>query len=389
MIDIDGIDFAADELPGAELHEALARYRGRGPVQPTRFFGLPAWIITEHAALAAAFRDVERFPPHLMYEIGIEGAVGRTFISMDEPGHQVFRRLTTPAFRARAVAGYEQETLLELAHEIVDDFAGRGTADLMPELAARFPYLVITRVLGLPRDREAEFHRWALSLLRFRDDPAQARRAASELTEFLAPIVEARRRNPTGDVISELVQAEIDGRALTDEEIYSHVRLLVPTGGETTHGTLGNLIYALLTHREAWQRVCEDPGEAERAVEEVLRWETSIAVLPRVSRAAPIELCGAKIPASSWVLFAIAGANRDPRVFAEPDRYDIDRNCDAALTFGPGPKSCPGMHLARRNLAIAIQVLSQRLPGLRLTGAAAAAPRRSVLRCPAALRVEW
>lgn len=386
MMAIERIDFASDELAGEELHRVLAEFRRQGRLAPTRFFGAPAWVIADHATLAAAFRDVERFPPHLMYEVGIAAVVGRTFISMDEPDHQVYRRLATPAFRARAVAGYEETLLRELAEEIIDDMAARREIDLMHDFAARFPYLVITRILGLPRDREDEFHTWALALLRFQDDPGRARRAAQELTEFLAPIVEARRRQPEDDVISELVQAEIDGRALTDDEIFSHVRLLVPTGGETTHGTLGNLLYALLRHRDAWESVCADPERASGAVEEVLRWETSIAVLPRLTGASEIELEGQALPPSSWVLFAIAGANRDPAVFADPDRYDIDRNCDAALTFGPGPKSCPGMHLARKNLTIAAQALAERLPNLRLLDPDADVPRRSVLRCPTRLR---
>jgi cytochrome P450 len=124
-------------------------------------------------------------------------------------------------------------------------------------------------------------------------------------------------------------------------------------------------------------------------VEEVLRWESSIAVLPRMSCDAPVDFHGARIPPDSWVLFAIAGANRDPAVFAEPDRYDIHRRCDAALTFGPGPKSCPGMHLARKNLTVALQVLAERLPGLRLVDASAAVPRRTVLRSPDTLQVRW
>jgi cytochrome P450 len=393
MMDIDSIDFAIDELPGQELHDALAAFRRRGPVTRARFLGLPAWIITGHAALAEAFRDTRRFPPHLMYRIGIEGAVGRTFISMDEPDHQVFRRLATPAFRSRAVASYEREGLESLAHELVDRFVERSDAsaeaDLVEAFAARFPYLVITRLLGLPREREDEFHAWALALLRFRNDPESAAQAGRELTAFLAPVVEARRRDPRNDVISELAHAEVEGRALSDEEIYSHVRLLFPTGGETTHGTLGNLIYALLTQGDAWERVRDDPTRAQGAVEEVLRWESSIAVLPRMSCGDPVDFHGAEIAADSWVLFAIAGANRDPEVFAAPDRYDIERPCDRALTFGPGPKSCPGLHLARKNLTVAIQVLAERLPDLRLLDEQSAVPRRSVLRSPDVLRVRW
>ncbi len=305
----------------------------------------------------------------------------------DPEQHRIYRKLATPAFRSRAVASYEREGLAALAHELVDGFGDRREIDLVADFAARFPYLVITRLLGLPRDREEAFHRWAQALLRFRDDPAQARRAAVELTGFLAPVVEERRREPRDDVISELVAARVEGRGLTDEEIFAHVRLLFPTGGETTHGSFANLMYALLTRGDAWRVVRDDPGRAPDAVEEALRWETPIAVLPRLSAEQAIEFHGATIPASSWVLFAIAGANRDPAIFPDPDRFDLDREHKEGLTFGRGVKSCPGMHLARRNMTVGLEVLAERLPGLALLDPddAATLPRRSVLRSPPTL----
>ena len=389
MSDFGEIDFALDELPGQDLHDALGYCRSRASVAPAKFFGAPAWIIAGHSALAEAFRDAERFPPHRMYEVGIENVVGRTFISMHGDEHLAFRRLATPAFRSRAVATYEREGMAALAHELIDRFEVRGVADLMTDYASRFPYLVISRLLGLPREHEDQFHDWAIAMLRFQEDWVRAMRARRELTSLLAPVVAARRVEPRNDVISELVSAEVDGRRLNDEEVYSHIRLLFPTGGETTHGTLGNLLFALLTHDAAWQRVCSDVSQVAGAVEEVLRWETSIAVLPRMSASRPVDFRGCRLPAESLVLFAIAGANRDPEVFPNPDHFDIDRQCDQALTFGPGLKSCPGMHLARKNLSVAAQVLSERLPNIRLVDRAEAIPRRSVLRCPAALKVCW
>lgn len=389
MKPLDEIDFALDDLPGRELHDALAGFRSRGPVVRTKFVGMPAWIIADYQALASAFRDSEVFPPHRTYEIGIEGVVGRTFISMEGREHLTFRKLAMPAFRSRAVEQYERDGLAELAHELVDRLEKVSAPDLVADFAARFPYLVITRVLGLPRTREDEFHDWAHALLRFRDDAARAKAAEAELTSVLAPIVESRRSEPLGDVISELVQAEADGRRLTDEEIHAHVRLLFPTGGETTHGTLGNLLFAVLTEPGVWDQLVAQPSRVEAAVDEILRWESSIAVLPRMTASQPVSFCGTELPADEWVLFGIAGANRDPRVFPDPDRFDLDRSVGEALTFGPGVKSCPGMHLARKNLTVALQVLVERLPGLRLLERESALPRRAVLRSPDELRVAW
>ena len=177
------------------------------------------------------------------------------------------------------------------------------------------------------------------------------------------------------------------GQRLEDEAIYSHIRLLFPTGGETTHGSLGNLIFALLRHEGAWAELRRDPSRIGAAVDEALRWETPIAVLPRLSGPEPFEFYGIEIPADSWVLFAMAGANRDPEVFSHPDRFDIDRSEPDMLTFGRGVKSCPGMHLARRNMEVALEVLLERMPELELVDVEASLPRRTVLRSPDSLKV--
>jgi cytochrome P450 len=382
-------DFAVDEMPGARLHEVLHASRARGPITPARFMGLPAFVIAGYAELLEALRDNERFPPHRMYEVSFEPAVGRSFISMaDLDEHRVYRKLATPAFRSRAVERYEREGLEALAHELIDGLEGKGEFDLVAEYTARFPYLVISRLLGLPRDRENDFHRWALGLLRFREEPEAAEVASVEFTRFLTPVIEDRRANPRDDVISELLAATVDGRSLSDNEIQSHIRLLFPTGGETTHGALGNLFYALFTQLEGgWQEICEQPARVPDAVEEALRWETPIAVLPRLSASKPVEFHGVEIPPDRWVLFAMAGANRDPALHDEPDRFDIDRSARDTLTFGRGVKSCPGMHLARRNMIVATQVLAERMPTLELRDSEDALPRRTVLRCPNALRV--
>ncbi len=387
-IRLEDVDFALDELPGESMHQVLHAFRESGPVQPTRFLGLPAFVITSHKALEEAFLDEHVLPGHRMYQLSFEPAIGKSFISDPDPAsHHLFRKLATPAFRSRAVASYEQSGLSALANELLDRIADQTEFDLVPDFTARFPYLVISRLLGLPRDREDEFHAWALALLTYRDDPERGLRARESLSEFLAPIVEERRRNPQNDVISELLQAEVDGRRLSDEEVFSHVRLLFPTGGETTHGSLGNLLSALFTQDGAWEKICRQPEKIPAAVNEGLRFDTPIAVLPRLSRSEPTSFRGVEIPADSWVLLAMAGANRDPEAVRDPDRFDIDRVQPPNLVFGRGPKSCPGIHLARRNMAVALEVLSHRMPDLELVDFEAAMPRRTVLRAPAALRV--
>ncbi len=151
---LDKADFALDAMPGQELHDILRGYRERGPVTPTRFLTLPAFIITGHAELLDGFKDTERFPPHRMYQASFEGAIGESFISMEDPErHRIYRKFATPAFRSRAVASYEAGGLTALAEEVALELVGRGSFDLMTDYAARFPYRVIAGLLGLPRER--------------------------------------------------------------------------------------------------------------------------------------------------------------------------------------------------------------------------------------------
>jgi cytochrome P450 len=315
------------------------------------------------------------------YRRVLEPSQGPTFQSRDGTEHRVLRELATPAFRPRALAGWEAE-LRPLAHELVDAFDGAGSADLVAQFTAVYPFLVITRMLGIPRDRERQFQRWATDMLRF---DATANR---EFTENLLPIVAERRREPRDDVISGLIRAEVGGRRLDDEQLLADVRLLFSAGATTTYDASGSLLYALLTLPEMRERVRTEAGAVDRAVEELLRWETPVAVLPRLSVTGG-WVAGVEVPPGSQILFAIAGANRDPDVFADPDRFDLDRDTRRKLTFGLGSHSCPGLHLARAELRVVAEVLLERLPNLELVDEVSARPRGFVLRGPAALRVTF
>ncbi len=380
------VDFALDPLVGARLHEALAALRREGEIVPARYLEMDAWVITTYDALDAAFRDTESFPPHLMYQQAIEPVFGVTFLSMDEPDHLTYRRLAMPAFRSRAIERFSTQGLAALAHELIDAIDPAQPFDLISGFAERFPYLVISRMLGVPRDMEDKFHRWSTEILAFSHDHARARTSAAALSEYLQPVIAERRAHPCDDIISELVAAEVDGRRLTDEEVLSHIRMLFPTGGETTHSSIGNTLYALLSDPQRWDRIVAEPERIGATVDEGFRWETPVAVLPRLSAHHATTFRGVRLPADSWVLFAAAAANHDPDVYADPDTFDMARfatpigarPADGApprpiepLSFGRGPKSCPGIHLARKNMCVAFEALAQRFPQLQLLDATA------------------
>lgn len=384
------IDFKNDLLPGDEFHLALRDLREQAPVAEARFNGMPCFVILGYQALKEAFSDDHRFPGHISYQFSIEQSIGPSFISMPDPEpHRTYRKLATPAFRSRAVAEYEQHHLLALANELLDQLerSSHKQVDLVEQFTSRFPYLVISRLLGLSREQEQQFHHWAMALLLPELNPEQAKQAQAMFRATAMAAVEQRRRKQQNDVISELLDAEVDGRRLSDEEILSHIGLLFPTGGETTHGALSNLLYALLSEPERWQALKKDRSLIPKAVSEGLRWESSVAVLPRVSGSEDIEYYGTTLPANSLTLFAIASANRDAEVFEQPDEFQIERGANDTLEFGRGVKTCPGMHLARRNIACGIEALLDRFPDISLTKKKDNLPVGATVRSPRSLTV--
>jgi len=374
------VDFARDELPGPALHRVLSEQREKAPVSEVLMSGEKCWLIAGHDALGQAFRDETAFPAGEWYRRVIEPVQGRTFESMDGADHLKYRRLATPAFRSRAVERMEAQGISELARELLEALPDEGEIDLVSAFASRFPFLVISRVLGIPTDQEDQFVGWALGILRFDQD------CARQFTDSMLPVLEERRRQPREDVLSGLLHASIDGQSLTDEEVLSHIRLLFSAGGTTTHDALGNLLYALLLHPGELEAARLDHAKMPLMVEELLRWEPPVALLPRLCLTGT-TLAGVSIPPESPVLFAIAAANRDPGVFENPDRFDSGRRTRDKLTFGQGSHSCPGLHMARANIRIAAQAILDRYSRIELIDEAEARPRGTTLRGPRTLKV--
>jgi cytochrome P450 len=382
-------DFARDAMPGPELHEALAKLRARGPVAPVAFGGRSAFVITRFETLLAAFADVEVFPPATLYQNSIAQIIGPNFQSMEGEQHRLFRKLATPAFRSRAVEHFASDAMPALAHEVIDGFSAESEVDLVGRLTRRFPFLVISRLLGVPREREDDFHRWAWEML---GAPGVARersnRSAAEFTEYLRPVIAARRSEPRDDVISELLSSEVEGRRLDDDEVLGNIRLMFSAGATTTHDALGSLLHTLLTQGDWWERTVAEPEIRPGAIHELLRWETPVANLPRISAPRSVEFAGCTIEPGSFVLFSMAAANRDPDLYDDPDCFDPLRAIRDNLTFGRGERSCPGMHLARSGLATALAAMAERCPDLHLVGdPLASAPSGTTVRGPDRLPV--
>jgi cytochrome P450 len=389
MIDTSQIDLASAELPGEEMHSLMRTVRKQTPVAQFQFYGMPAWVITRFGDLEEAYRDGNRFPPELLYQASMDEPCGRSFISMPQEDHNRYRLLATPAFRLKAVKGYEESILVGLANELIDTFIDRGKTDLVDSFTRRYPMLITCRMLGLPTEVEDRFAHWAIDLLSFASRPEESVKAGQEMARYLQPLIEKRRTEPQDDVLTELVQAELDGQSLSDEEIINHIRLLFPTGSDTTFLALGNLFYTLLSERTRWQTLLDKPDLIDATVEELFRYETPVAFMPRISALKDIEFCGHQIPAGSPLMFCVASGNRDESAFSTPDEFDINRKPKKILTFGPGLRTCPGMHIARKNMQVVLKVFLQRLPNLELLDPEQAQPRGTFLRGPKSLTVKF
>ena len=386
------IDWYGAELPGAAFADAIRALHALGPVARVSAMGgrLPVTSLHGYRVLAEAFRDGERFPPGHAYQIISQPYIGETFMSMDEDRHRVWRPPMTPSFRRSVIDALEEEELVPIGHALVDAIEAEGRADLVPSFTHRFAFAIICHQLGLPRDREAEFYDWSMDLMFGGRDAEKSRRADAALTAYVDPVIDARRAEPRNDVISGWLGTEVAGEPVDREAILAHVRLFFTAGATTTSDALGNLIHALLSHPVAWQACVDDPAVQPDAVQELLRWNPPVASQPRFSRPdREVELEGFALPPSSPVLFAIAAAHRDPEVYRDPDRFDLERRPKDLLTFGPGLRTCPGMHLAQKNLRVGLRVLCERLPRLRLLDSDACAPRNILLRGPATLPATW
>ena len=321
------------------------------------------FIVYRYDDVQAVLRDNQTFSSSSIREL-MGPVMGEWIIvGLDEPEHRRHRALVSPAFRAKMLARWEGEVIVGVVDRLIDRFAGRGHAELVRELTFHFPVQVIAAVLGVPHDRYLEFHQWAVDIINFAADTKRGIASGQRMKAFFEPLVEERRVGPREDLISELVTAEIDGERLSDEEIYSFLRLLLPAGAETTYRATGNFLFALLTHPEYLARMLGDRDLLVEAFEETVRWE---APLLMTSRSAVVDttVAGVDIPAGSLMVVHTGSANHDETRWDRPEEWDPDREAKPHIAFGVGPHMCLGMHLARLEAKVAVERLLERLPDL-------------------------
>jgi cytochrome P450 len=357
----DPYDYAVHEDP----FPFYRRLRDEAPLyhNPERGF----YALSRHADVMWGFRDSQAFSNS--HGVTLDPAASgphayktMSFLGMDPPQHTRHRAIVSRAFTPRRIAELEPQ-IRAIAVEHLDAIEG-DQFDFIGDFAGRLPMDVISDLIGVPRADRAELRRLA-DLLVHREEgvtdvPPAGIEAAFALAVYYQDMVTERRKSPTQDLTSAVMAAELDGERLTDDEVMAFLILMVVAGNETTTKLLGNCWYWGWRHPDELAKPLVDAERIPNWVEETLRFDTSSHMLARITLD-DVEVHGEVIPAMSRVLLLAGSANRDDRVFADPDRYDLDRDTTQTASFGMGRHFCLGAALARLEARVALEELTRRI----------------------------
>jgi cytochrome P450 len=387
---------AFDDVVSGDVRDPyteLARQRRDDPIQRIDLSnmpgeeGKPVFIVYRHEEIVQVLKDNETFSSAIIIDAFGDALGKHVILGMDEPQHGRYRSLVSKAFSQKALAHWESDLITRVATELIDQFATRGHAELVQEFTVHYPAQIIASLLGLPREHYPQFQRWSVAMMAITVNRERAIEASDALRDYLVPVLADRRKTPQDDLISGLAHAEINGERLSDEEIFSFLRLLLPAGAETTYRSLGNLLFGLLSNPDQLDAVRSDRSQLGAAIEEAVRWEAPLLTITRVATR-DTELDGVHIPAGSSVMPMLGAANREDKRYPEPDRFDIHRPTKVPISWGHGAHVCLGMHLARLEMRVAVNLLLDRLHDLRLDPDGGDPHIRGhVWRCPTALPV--
>jgi cytochrome P450 len=347
----------------------------------------PIWLTLDHATAVEVLRDprlakdVRHLHPSLHARMsallgsnGNDALLGPGMLNFDPPDHTRLRSLVSRAFTPKRIADL-RVTIEAITARVLDSLRGRDTIDFLTEVADPIPIEVIAGMLGLPIADRPRFRNWAdkAMLPPIPENEAARIEGAMVMRAYFDELFARRRAEPSDDLVSALlnVESEIDGR-LSSEEVFGMVSLLLVAGFETTVNLLANGMLALQQHPEQLECLRETPGLIESAVEELLRFAGPVEFATGRFFVEDTELHGQRIPAGELVVAGLYAANRDPAQFPEPERFDLARTPNRHLGFGLGIHVCLGAPLARLEVQVALPMILERLPRLRL----AVAPER-------------
>lgn len=326
------------------------------------------WALSRHADVTAAIRDESVYSNSMGVSLdptawGPHARYTMSFLAMDPPDQTRLRSLVSRGFTPRRVADLG-DRIRELTGSYLDDIVQGGTFDFIDDFAGKLPMDVISELIGVPEADRAELRRLADLLIHrpdgLRDVPQAGIDAAITLFGYYTELLAERRARPVDDLTSALAEAEVDGDRLADQEIIAFLFLMIVAGNETTTKLLGNAVYWADRFPEQLRGVQADRDRVPLWVEETLRYDTSTQLLAR-HLLADVNLHGRTAPAGSRLVLLLGSANRDGRVFEDPDTYRLDRDTSQLISFGAGRHYCLGANLARLEARIVLDELLARV----------------------------
>ena len=387
---LEDVSLENDDFAERVPHETFALLRREAPVWWYDWpHGRGFWCVTKHADVVSISRDTKTFTSEQganLEDLDEEQRTARqSMLETDPPRHTRLRGLVGPPFTPRAVKAYEL-ALRELTAAVLDRALPLGEFDFVEEIAKQLPIRVLARLLGAPDEDTDPLIAWGDRMIGntdpeltdvLHDSPESERYrllpfrspAALELFEYGHRLAAERRREPSDDLVSKLVHAEIDGERLSEREFDTMFLLLVVAGNETTRQAIAHGMLALAEHRNQWDRLREDPELVWTAgADEILRWSSPVLHFRRTATR-DVELRGETIRAGEKVVVWYVSANFDEEVFEDPLRFDVGRRPNPHVTFGGGgPHYCLGAHLAKLEVQVMFDLLLPRLAGLELLG---------------------
>lgn len=345
------------------------------------------WLLTRFAHVDAVIRSsasfqnrvyatwMERIPEQNRRELSsfVDYWTTSGFSQADPPEHTRIRRVVSKALTPDALAAIRRR-VEALADSLLDEVTESGRTDLPPDFAVPLPAIAVSELVGLPSTERVQFREWTNQYLEFLgpggldvDVMRRSQAGLMSLRGWLSDLLEDRRANPTGDVLSSLVAADEAGDVMSTDELLSTCVDLVTGGDDTTTNMLGNGMMALLDHPDQLDLLRDDPSLMKNAVEELVRYECPFQMVFRLTTT-DVEIDGTVIPEGQVVRLILGAANRDPEQFEDPDSIDIRRSHIRHLGFGFGTHYCVGQVLARSELQVSFERLIERLPNVRLAG---------------------
>ncbi len=350
--------------------------------EPVKRLPNGSYFLTRYDDLVTAYKNTKVFSSDKKKEFAPKYGVSPLFehhttslVFNDPPAHTRVRRLIMGALSPRAIAAMEPD-LIRLVDRLLDAIETKGKFELIGDFASAIPVEVIGNLLDVPHEEREPLRDWSLAILGALEPViqpeqfARGNKAVEQFLVYLETLVERRRArpgNPERDVLTRLIQGEANGERLTETELLHNCIFLLNAGHETTTNLIGNGLVALSQHPSEKRRLLQSPDLIRTAVEEILRYESSNQLGNRITTER-VELGGVTLEAGTFVTLCIGAANRDPKQFEDPERFDVSRIANRHLAFATGVHQCAGMALARLEGAIAISRFLARFPNYRLDG---------------------